>query len=452
MITYKELRGDYTMLRKKSMKKLSLTLGLYTIANLTPTVVIPIAAYAKENEAPKLSRNYMSLRGENSTLTIKWERATDDKTPQNKLKYYLYQAENNDYGNEISDWETKAKLLNEGGSYNINQWSIIGINLDSYYTFMLIVEDEDGNKTAYSEEAFGNSEENKAEDSEAPKLSKKNMTVHLKGAGATITWEKATDDKTPQNKLKYYLYEAENNNYGTKISDWESKAQLLNQGGSYDINEWNITGLNNDSGYTFMLVVEDEDRNKTLYNMEIFGDASAVFKEAGDEKKFGKAKAKTLEFISKYNFKSNMEWHDFTSTLKTELSDCGITGVGDDARINMDTGRVKAVLWLQMGKDEYVLPFTTQASDIQVTSGNTTNAKWHKNSDGIWTLMINEQAATGWNKVDGKWYYLNQNGIMKTGWFKDIDGKWYFLKDNGEMACDETVGGYYVNSSGVWVE
>ena len=41
---------------------------------------------------------------------------------------------------------------------------------------------------------------------------------------------------------------------------------------------------------------------------------------------------------------------------------------------------------------------------------------------------------TGWQKISGKWYYMNENGAMQTGWQK-IGGKWY-----------------YMNGSGVWIK
>jgi GH24 family phage-related lysozyme (muramidase) len=39
---------------------------------------------------------------------------------------------------------------------------------------------------------------------------------------------------------------------------------------------------------------------------------------------------------------------------------------------------------------------------------------------------------TGWQQVEGKWYYLNSNGTMVTGWLKEND-KWYYLDNNGVM-------------------
>ena len=40
---------------------------------------------------------------------------------------------------------------------------------------------------------------------------------------------------------------------------------------------------------------------------------------------------------------------------------------------------------------------------------------------------------------------------MKVGWFLDSDGRWYYLMDNGQMAENQLINGYYLNSNGEWV-
>ena len=40
--------------------------------------------------------------------------------------------------------------------------------------------------------------------------------------------------------------------------------------------------------------------------------------------------------------------------------------------------------------------------------------------------------ATGWQNIDGAWYYLNGSGAMVTGWMKD-GAAWYYLEPNGMM-------------------
>jgi lysozyme len=71
---------------------------------------------------------------------------------------------------------------------------------------------------------------------------------------------------------------------------------------------------------------------------------------------------------------------------------------------------------------------------------------------------------TGWQQVEGKWYYLNPNGTMLTGWLQDKN-KWYYLLEEsnasqgqykGEMVsgCTMTIKDkeYSFDSSGAWIE
>ncbi len=68
------------------------------------------------------------------------------------------------------------------------------------------------------------------------------------------------------------------------------------------------------------------------------------------------------------------------------------------------------------------------------------------------TFIINEKTIlTGWQKVDGKWYYFDKTGIAKTGW-QSIGGKWYYFDKSGIMKTGwQSIGGkwYYLDKSGV---
>lgn len=51
---------------------------------------------------------------------------------------------------------------------------------------------------------------------------------------------------------------------------------------------------------------------------------------------------------------------------------------------------------------------------------------------GARAYIINGQVQTGWQQIDGKWYYLNEQGAPQIGWVKDGE-KQYFCTASGEM-------------------
>ena len=73
--------------------------------------------------------------------------------------------------------------------------------------------------------------------------------------------------------------------------------------------------------------------------------------------------------------------------------------------------------------------------------------------NGYWYYLRSSGAmATGWLQDGSTWYYLNvSDGDMKTGWFQ-VNGKWYYAYSSGALAVNTTVGGYYVNYNGEWVQ
>jgi hypothetical protein len=77
------------------------------------------------------------------------------------------------------------------------------------------------------------------------------------------------------------------------------------------------------------------------------------------------------------------------------------------------------------------------------------NAEWKQDSNGWWNSE-GSSWSIGWKEIDGKWYYFDNNGYMKTGWVQDGD-KWYYLDKSGFMKTGWIVDGdktYYLNKSG----
>ena len=71
--------------------------------------------------------------------------------------------------------------------------------------------------------------------------------------------------------------------------------------------------------------------------------------------------------------------------------------------------------------------------------------------DGKWYYLGDDGAAkSGSQSIDGKQYYLGDDGAMLTGW-QQIDGKWYYISDSGELSTGwKEIDGkwYYFASNG----
>lgn len=98
-------------------------------------------------------------------------------------------------------------------------------------------------------------------------------------------------------------------------------------------------------------------------------------------------------------------------------------------------------------------PTTNEASKQNVNKS--ANGTWIKQS-GKWWYEHDDGSYTknGFETIDGKQYYFDSSGWMKTGWVKsgkDSTGAaaWYYMNSDGSMAKNKWIGNYYVGSNGV---
>lgn len=69
--------------------------------------------------------------------------------------------------------------------------------------------------------------------------------------------------------------------------------------------------------------------------------------------------------------------------------------------------------------------------------------------NGYWYYFNNDGIMqTGWQELGGTWYYFRTDGNMKVGW-EEIDGKWYYFATDGVLETNKVVGDWYVNNDGV---
>ena len=75
-----------------------------------------------------------------------------------------------------------------------------------------------------------------------------------------------------------------------------------------------------------------------------------------------------------------------------------------------------------------------------------------KKANGVWYYLKSDGAMmnSGWLKIKGQWYYFREDGsMMGAGWHK-IKEQWYYLNEDGSMAHDTWVGNYYISEDGQW--
>lgn len=65
-------------------------------------------------------------------------------------------------------------------------------------------------------------------------------------------------------------------------------------------------------------------------------------------------------------------------------------------------------------------------------------------------LALNPIGASAEWKKDSHGWWFSEDSSWATGW-KKIDGKWYYFYYNGYMAHDTTIGGYKLGSNGAWL-
>jgi preprotein translocase subunit SecB len=196
-----------------------------------------------------------------TSISISWSRATDDITSQANIQYLVYYS-------VLSSLDTVNQIEANGvpvGTYesDITSRNILGLTSSTSYHFNVIAKDEAGNKSAYT------------------KLSQAtdDITVPVVGLGgqlslvsamtttATITWTEATDDRSPQNMLRYLMYYS-------LLPNIDSVANMELNGtpvGAYATAIYfkEVTGLTPSTNYYFNVIVQDEQGNKAAYNQKL---------------------------------------------------------------------------------------------------------------------------------------------------------------------------------------
>lgn len=76
------------------------------------------------------------------------------------------------------------------------------------------------------------------------------------------------------------------------------------------------------------------------------------------------------------------------------------------------------------------------------------NAEWKVGGSGWYYTDSTENVVTGWQQIDGNWYYMWSDGTMaKNTWIENGD-KWYYLGSTGAMVYNIIIDGYVIGKNG----
>lgn len=83
-------------------------------------------------------------------------------------------------------------------------------------------------------------------------------------------------------------------------------------------------------------------------------------------------------------------------------------------------------------------------------NGKKVKSAWRKDSTGKWCYLgaDGKQAKDAWIKYKSAWYYIKPDGYMAADEWTQYKGGWYYLKPDGVMATGKTAVLHVFNSSG----
>ena len=211
-------------------------------------VTTPAAPDEKDKEAPEPGYRITSSIRHPYGVLISWGEASDNKTPRDKLIYQVFwQAEGSSKVNQ-------SKKL-----YNKDSFFLTDLGENITYKVWVVVEDLDGNKATYESITFTTLEIDRI----PPKVGEIWVTP-AKGK-IIIGWTAATDNKTPQEKLRYEIFweRKETKKIHHAWHDNNNKLEVSISAGENDFYEGDKFAEGEE--YEAWVIVEDENNNKSSY-------------------------------------------------------------------------------------------------------------------------------------------------------------------------------------------
>ena len=312
-------------------------------------------------------------------LNVSWQTASDDKTPVAQLEYTLHLLEGNaDFTPSSSTQKFKAK--------NSTSTKITGLKAQTTYQLKLVVTDGDGLSTTSPVFSFTTQSLPNA----APTNVALKSPLATTASTITATWNKATDDTTPQAELSYSVHLVEGkNDFVPSASNQRFTA--------VDVTTVPLTGLKSNTDYALKLVVKDKQGLST---------SSSLFT------------AKTLVFTPVSIGKLNDTGIVACANDNTWFSDCSNSSLGGFLGLNQDgeVGRDYLFATQQISKvggGTGGFDFTKIDASGNKLAANASN--WSCVQDNVTGLMWEVKTTSGTHDKNKTYTWYNPDTLTNGG-------------------------------------
>ncbi|RRD56218.1 fibronectin type III domain-containing protein, partial [Tannerella forsythia] len=186
-----------------------------------------------------------------TTIEVKWTRATDNVTATADLRYGVRWKKKSE-----SSWQTSHPWPYTNFPKDITAYTLTGLEPNTEYLVNVVVVDEAVNYQSYGERTVKTQAGGAADNT--PPTPGSYTSITSTAYTITLNWTRATDNVTPQNKLRYRVI------YETK-ANYDAGEQLYGTTSKTDITTETITDLEPDTEYFVKVSVRNEAGKFTDY-------------------------------------------------------------------------------------------------------------------------------------------------------------------------------------------
>ena len=194
-----------------------------------------------------------------SSFTVTWGAATDDFSASGELQYKLVWSTTNNIST-VSDAQSNGQTALDWSAATLSH-SVTGLSEGAIVFVNVLVRDGSGNMAAYTPLSVTTSDATAPVPGGGGAIGFTNVTA----TAVTLSWEKATDNGTAQEKLEYRVLRSLSNNIttltdadtnGTVVKDWTANltAVIANK-------------LDDALTYYFVVQVRDAAKNRATYQV-----------------------------------------------------------------------------------------------------------------------------------------------------------------------------------------